>query len=409
MADVPLSYDQELMNLPLSSIGPCQACYIWIDADGGIRSKTKTMDKVPTEIRDFPEWNFDGSSTGQAKTQDSDCYLKPVAMFRDPFRRDPNKIVLCEVLNSKREPVASNNRAECKEAMKLARDEHPWFGIEQEYTLLNTSTKHPYGWPIGGFPAGQGPYYCGNGAENVYGRPIVEEHYRCCLYAGVKIAGSNAEVMPSQWEYQVGPCEGISMGDHLWVSRYLLFKVCERKGIVTPTFDPKPIAGENWNGAGAHCNYSTEKMRNKGGRSVINRAIEKLKNKHEWHIRQYDPNGGADNERRLTGANETSDMHVFSAGVANRTASVRIPRSVAEDDCGYLEDRRPSSNCDPYLVTRAIIQTTVLDEREEDNENRVEEEVSKNEKSAATDVKKVSVSDKSYQKSKSMPAVQFSE
>merc|ERR1719361_467700 len=160
------------------------------------------------------------------------------------------------------------------------------------------------------------------------------------------------------------------MGDHLWVSRYLLYKVCERKGIITPTFDPKPIPGESWNGAGAHCNYSTKKMRNKGGRSVINKAIEKLKNKHEWHIRQYDPNGGADNERRLTGANETSDMKVFSAGVANRTASVRIPRSVAEDDCGYLEDRRPSSNCDPYLVTKAIVQTTVLDEREEEAQRK---------------------------------------
>lgn len=375
-----LNYDAELMNLPLNQIGPCQACYIWIDADQGIRSKTKTLDKVPTEIKDFPEWNFDGSSTGQAKTEDSDCYLKPVAFFRDPFRRDPNKIVLCEVLNSKREPVASNNRADCEEAMKLARDDHPWFGIEQEYTLMNKDTKRPFAWPVAGNPERpQGPYYCGVGAENVYGRPIVEEHYRCCLYAGVKIAGSNAEVMPSQWEYQVGPCEGIQMGDHLWVSRYLLYKVCERKGNVIPTFDPKPMPGEQWNGAGAHCNYSTLKMRQKGGRKVINKAIEKLKAKHDWHIKQYDPNGGADNERRLTGANETSSIETFSSGTADRTASVRIPRSVAEEDCGYLEDRRPSSNCDPYLVTAAIVQTTILDDLER--------------------------YDRSNQKSKSMPAV----
>ena len=144
-----LDYDAELMNLPIDPSGPCQASYIWIDNDGGIRSKTKTMEKVPKTVSDFPEWNFDGSSTGQAKTEDSDCYLKPVAMFRDPFRRDPNKIVLCEVLNSKREPVASNNRAECYKIMKKARDEHPWFGIEQEYTLLNKETKHPYGCSIG--------------------------------------------------------------------------------------------------------------------------------------------------------------------------------------------------------------------------------------------------------------------
>jgi len=384
-----LQYDNDLMSLPIDPAGPCQASYIWVDAVGGIRSKTRTMEKVPRAVSDLPEWNFDGSSTGQAKTEDSDCYLKPVAMFRDPFRRDPNKIVLCEVLDSNRRAVGSNHRAECKQIMKAVRDEHPWFGIEQEYTLLCKETKHPFGWPIGGFPGEQGPYYCGNGAENVYGRPIVEEHYRCCLYAGIKIAGSNAEVMPSQWEYQVGPCEGIEMGDHLWVSRYLLYKVCERKGNIIPTFDPKPIPGNSWNGAGAHCNYSTLKMRNKGGRDHINEAIKRLEKKHEWHIAQYDPNGGADNERRLTGVNETSNVHVFSSGVANRTASVRIPRSVAEDDCGYLEDRRPSSNCDPYLVTRAIIQTTILDQRNEQilGDGKHEDTMpNKNTKQTATEV-----------------------
>lgn len=354
------SYDQDIMSLPMDPNGPCQASYIWIDADMGIRSKTKTLASCPTDISELPEWNFDGSSTGQAQTHDSDCYLNPVAMFRDPFRRDPNKIVLCEVLNSKRVPVASNNRASCNETMTAAKDYEPWFGIEQEYTLLDVETRHPYGWPKAGFPGPQGPYYCGNGAENVYGRPVVEEHYRACIYAGIKIAGSNAEVMPSQWEYQIGPCEGIQMGDHLWVSRYILYKICERKGNIIPTFDPKPIPGD-WNGAGAHCNYSTKNMRQAGGRAHINAAIERLESKHDWHIAQYDPNGGADNAKRLTGKHETSDVHTFSSGVANRTASVRIPRSVAEDDCGYLEDRRPSSNCDPYQVTNAIVQTTILD------------------------------------------------
>ena len=70
-------------------------------------------------------------------------------------------------------------------------------------------------------------------------REIVEEHYRACIYAGIKIAGTNAEVMPGQWEFQVGPCEGISMGDHLWVARYILHRICERKNSVVATFDPK--------------------------------------------------------------------------------------------------------------------------------------------------------------------------
>merc|ERR1712190_475460 len=222
--------------------------------------------------------------------------------------------------------------------MEKAKHHHPWFGIEQEYTLLDQDG-HPFGWPKNGFPGPQGPYYCAVGASNVYGRDIVEAHYRACLYAGIRVSGTNAEVMPAQWEYQVGPTEGIDMGDDLWVSRYLLQRVAEEFGVVV-SFDPKPMAGD-WNGAGAHTNFSKHHIR---------------------HIKAYDPNEGKDNERRLTGLHETSSIHDFSAGVANRGCSIRIPRGVAEERKGYLEDRRPSSNCDPYQVTEVLVKTCCLDE-----------------------------------------------
>jgi glutamine synthetase len=235
----------------------------------------------------------------------------------------------------------------------------PWFGIEQEYTLLGLD-KHPFGWPKNGFPGPQGPYYCAVGADKILGRGVAEAHYRACLFAGIKISGTNAEVMPAQWEFQVGPCEGIEMGDQLWMARFLLHRIAEDFKLVV-SFDPKPIPGD-WNGAGAHCNYSTLRMREKGGIDVINAAIKKLSMTHQRHINVYDPHQGKDNERRLTGLHETSTILSFSAGVANRNASVRIPRTVAEDGFGYLEDRRPSSNCDPYSVTEMLVRTTVLDE-----------------------------------------------
>lgn len=56
-------------------------------------------------IADLPEWNFDGSSTYQAEGSNSDMYLIPAAMFRDPFRKDPNKLVLCEVQKYNRKPA----------------------------------------------------------------------------------------------------------------------------------------------------------------------------------------------------------------------------------------------------------------------------------------------------------------
>ncbi|XP_028647310.2 glutamine synthetase-like [Erpetoichthys calabaricus] len=339
-----------------------QVTYIWIDGTGeGLRCKTRTLDSEPKGIKDVPEWNFDGSSTYQAEGSNSDMFLIPVCLFRDPFTLDPNKLVMCEVLKYNRKPAETNLRSSCHPVMEQAGRCHPWFGMEQEYSLLGID-KHPFGWPRNGYPGPQGPYYCGVGADKVYGRDIIECHYKACLYAGVMIAGTNAEVMPSQWEFQVGPCEGIAMGDHLWMARFLLHRVCEDFGVVA-TLDPKPMTG-NWNGAGCHTNFSTEAMRNKGGLQHIEEAIEKLSKRHSYHIRMYDPKGGADNSRRLTGSHETSSIHEFSAGVANRSASIRIPRQVGQDGCGYFEDRRPAANCDPYAVTEAITRTCVLNETE---------------------------------------------
>lgn len=337
-----------------------QAMYVWIDGTGeGMRSKTKTLDFEPKKPSDCPIWNFDGSSTGQATGDNSDVYLHPIAIFRDPFRGGANKLVLCETYDFENNPGKTNHRKTCNEVMDKSKNAHPWFGIEQEYTLLDYDM-HPFGWPKNGFPGPQGPYYCGVGADKVYGRAILEAHYRACMYAGIKIAGTNAEVMPGQWEFQVGPCEGIQMGDHLWMARFLLHRVAEDFGVVV-TFDPKPMPGD-WNGAGAHTNYSTEDMRKDGGIEHINKAIERLSVNHAKHIAVYDPSGGADNARRLTGLHETSTIDSFSSGVANRGASIRIPRQVGKEGKGYLEDRRPSSNCDPYVVTEMIVRTTVLNE-----------------------------------------------
>ena len=305
-------------------------------------------------VSDLPIWNYDGSSTGQAEGSNSDVYLHPVVMYKDPFRLGNNKIVLCETYKYNGKPTDTNRRKSCLEVMTKAKDEHPWFGMEQEYTILATDY-HPFGWPKNGYPGPQGPYYCGVGANKVFGRDIVEAHYRTCLYSGIQISGTNAEVMPAQWEFQVGPCEGINMGDDLWMARYFLHRVAEDFNMIA-SLDPKPIPGD-WNGAGMHTNFSTEAMRNEKGLAVIEKGIEKLAKRHLDHIRAYDPKGGKDNERRLTGKHETSSIHDFSAGVANREVSIRIPRQCANEGKGYLEDRRPSSNADPYVVSEIMVRT----------------------------------------------------
>ena len=248
----------------------------------------------------------------------------------------------------------------------------PWFGLEQEYTLFGPE-KWPYGWPKNGYPAPQGPYYCGVGTTKVFCRDVVEAHYKACLFAGIKISGINAEVMPSQWEFQVGPCEGIerkstpkyqdsllfhgyelnhvTVGDQLWMARFLLHRVAEEFGIVI-TFEPKPVRGD-WNGTGLHTNVSTAEMRKDGGMKEIEAMMSKLEKRNVEHIEVY----GEGNKERMTGEHETANIDRFTWGVANRGASVRVPRQCAADCKGYFEDRRPASNADPYQITGIMMET----------------------------------------------------
>jgi len=340
-----------------------QATYIWIGGSGeDIRSKTRTLPSRVTSIKDIPGWNYDGSSTDQAPGNDSEVHLQPVRYWPDPFRRGDNVLVLCECWHPlSMKPIPSNTRVGARiifEDEKVA-IEKPWYGIEQEYTLFEADGVTPLGWPQFGFPGPQGPYYCGNGARRAYGRQLVEAHYRCCLYCGINISGINAEVMPGQWEYQIGPCEGIDSGDSLWLSRFLLERIAEYFQIVV-SFHPKPMKGD-WNGAGCHTNYSTLTMRSDNGYGAIIEAIEKLGKRHEEHIAVY----GRDNNQRMTGHHETASIDKFSYGVADRGCSVRIPNAAKIDGKGYFEDRRPASNMDPYVVTSMIAYTTILWDGEE--------------------------------------------
>ncbi|GAB2210296.1 hypothetical protein Droror1_Dr00015559 [Drosera rotundifolia] len=331
--------------------------YIWIGGSGiDLRSKSRTISCPVEHPSELPKWNYDGSSTGQAPGEDSEVILYPQAIFKDPFRGGNNILVICDTYTPAGEPIPTNKRHKAAEIFSNSKvvAEVPWFGIEQEYTLLQPNVKWPLGWPVGAYPGPQGPYYCGVGADKSFGRDISDAHYKACLYAGINISGTNGEVMPGQWEFQVGPSVGIEAGDHVWCARYLLERITEQVGVVL-TLDPKPIEGD-WNGAGCHTNYSTKSMREDGGFEKIKNAILNLSLRHKEHISAY----GEGNERRLTGKHETADINTFSWGVANRGCSIRVGRETEKQGKGYLEDRRPASNMDPYVVTSLLAETTIL-------------------------------------------------
>ncbi len=323
--------------------------YIWLDGytpTQSLRSKTKVVSDFSGNLEDCPLWNFDGSSTEQAEGGSSDCLLKPVALFPDPGRRNA-WLVMTEVLDPDSQPHESNGRATIADD-----DEDFWFGFEQEYCIWDGDTNLPIGFPQSGFPAPQGPYYCSVGGQNAIGREIVEEHLDLCLDAGLNVEGINGEVMMGQWEFQVFAKGAKRAGDETWVARYLLERVVEKYGY-SINWEPKPVPGD-WNGSGMHANFSNELLRTCGKQAVFEQICKAFEPVVREHIAVY----GADNDRRLTGAHETQAIDKFSFGVSDRGASIRIGVATVEAGWkGWLEDRRPASNADPYKVAAIIVKT----------------------------------------------------
>lgn len=358
--------------------------YIWIDGSNNLRSKNRVIfadsaivnGQVSSNLIEslgIQLWNFDGSSTGQADVECSEVVLKPVKTFIDPFLSSSTQLaylVLCETYSIDGKPHKTNVRHIANKVFTKHANEHPWYGIEQEFFLMNRKTGLPIGFelqePNDAYPhpyyscaKPQGDYYCGVGSQNVVERDYVLEVYKMALKAGLTISGMNAEVAPGQWEIQVGPCEGIDAADQLWILRYIMHRLTEGKEFYVE-LHAKPIGNKpmrtvdgSWNGSGAHCNFSTEKMRLEDGYDHILEAISKLGKKHDEHVELY----GNDNSLRMTGKHETSDIKKFSYSVAGRNVSIRIPFQVEQNKKGYLEDRRPSSSCDPYAVTSKILDT----------------------------------------------------
>jgi glutamine synthetase len=336
--------------------------YIWIDVSGKTRSKNKVITIEFDEKLILEEWTFDGSSTGQASGNLSDVVLKPVSIFKNPFiNYTDSLLVLCECYNKDGTPHITNSRHRCSITLSSSVNSEALFGIEQEYILFDRNNL-PLNWKKHNEPGcgsqndsvNGSPYYCGSGGDRCFGRKVAEEHLYMCLEAGVKICGTNAEVMASQWEFQIGPLNAVEVSDHLWIARYILDRVTENYDCYA-SLHPKPYKGD-WNGSGCHTNFSTREMRESGGKNKIIEACEKLKKKHKEHIKVY----GKYNEERLSGQHETSSINKFSWGMSDRSCSIRIPLIVEKTGCGYLEDRRPASNIDPYLVTEKILSTVVL-------------------------------------------------
>jgi glutamine synthetase len=322
--------------------------YIWLDGylpEPNLRSKTKVVDKEPASLADLPMWGFDGSSTQQAEGKSSDCLLKPVAMYPDSTRKN-GFLVMCEVLLPNGQPHPSNFRALVDDMPDL------WIGFEQEYFFFDEG--RPLGFPVDGYPGPQGPYYTGVGYKNVgdIARQIVDEHIDITLDAGIKLEGINAEVAKGQWEFQIFSEGSKKAGDDMWVARYMMIRLAEKYGLDIE-FYCKPIKGD-WNGSGMHTNFSTAHMRDVGGKEYFEKLMGAFDKYRDEHIAAYGP----DNHLRLTGLHETQSIDKFNYGVADRGASIRIPHSFINNGYkGYLEDRRPNSQADPYKIVSRLVKT----------------------------------------------------
>ncbi len=315
--------------------------YVWLDAENNFRSKIRVMDE-DSQLN----WNYDGSSTGQATTESSEIILKVVANFNHPFLE--GRLYLCATYDINDNPLSNNHYHKANDIFNNDfKDLKPWFGLEQEYFIYKENLELE----VSGIYTNK--FYCNPINNDKIEQQITLEHLEACIKAGIKISGINAEVVCHQWEFQIGPCEGINAGNHLMMARYLLNRIASNYDMFI-NYHPKPI--EKVNGSGCHINFSTQPMREDNGIDIIMNAIEKLKDNHSYHMEHY----GKDNKNRMTGLYETASFNKFTWGIGSRNTSIRIGYDTYKNKKGYFEDRRPASNIEPYIATSIIFQTCCL-------------------------------------------------
>ncbi len=344
--------------------------YFWLDNNNHFRSKTRICYNVIFSLNDIPEWNYDGSSTSQTilDNDNTEIIIKPVAYYKCPFRKNIGKglhyIVLCDTWDIHNNPIKDNKRPYALEIFNKYTDVHPWYGYEQEYFIFDLKNmrlngkvnrevftfKDIFNKMFFNEEFKQGSFYCGNGGSNILYRELVDKHMEYCIYAGIRISGTNMEVAPNQFEFQIGPIEGIDSCDQLITARFILDRLSEEYGL-SINYYPKPF--HDYNGSGCHTNFSTESTRNNGGFDVIINSMNKFKDNHLKHMEVY----GEHNDKRMTGMHETSNINDFTFGIGTRHTSIRIGNDVLKNDKGYFEDRRPASNMNPYLVASIILET----------------------------------------------------
>ena len=185
-------------------------------------------------------------------------------------------------------------------------------------------------------------------------RKIVEEHLDICLDAGINHEGINAEVAKGQWEFQIFGKGSKKAADEMWVARYILQRLTEKYGLDVE-YHCKPLGAIPTGTAPACTRTSPPPICVKtGGKEYFLALMAAFEKNTKEHIAVYGP----DNHLRLTGHHETQSIDQFSWGIADRGASIRVPHSFANNGFrGYLEDRRPNSQGDPYQIASRILET----------------------------------------------------
>jgi glutamine synthetase len=312
-----------------------------MDAFGMFRSKVRTIAKNPDDLCPVPNWNYDGSSTGQATTEESEIDLVPIACYNG----SKYTYVLCATHKQNGHPTFENTYHLLSPTIQT------WFqenkvrvAFEQEFFIYDARTKKPFmynEWK----DKKQGEFYCSVGAHgNGFIEKYVAEVFERGLDLGLHLTGYNLEVAPAQGEIQVD-APAVRAAHDLIMLRYLMWDVLANYELY-PVFDPKPL-GPEWNGSGLHTNISTlQTMKPSCGWDTIMQIMKALETKHRVWI----PALGSGNEERLTGHHETSSLEKFTWGVGSRAASVRIPNATRVNGYGYFEDRRPAANADPYTI-----------------------------------------------------------